>query len=277
MCMLGNVNDAVFLSFFAKNMLAYSDNGVSYNGFYGTRARAHFGIDQLDIVIKTLQGDKDSRQCVVNLWDPADLLKSTKDKACNLCMIFSIVDGRLNMTTYNRSNDAIFGGVTGANIVHFPFFQEFVACALGLPIGPWTHVSNNLHIYVENPKWVGLSSAVENVDYYKLPEFNEHVPLFQSPVTHTMFLGVLDVLLYRMRICVSTGVVLHESSMNIPCPEHFPFLLHTVLPVFNTWICHKHDMPDTAEKYADKIAAKDWGLACRLWLNRRTATTKISA
>src|ERR1044072_2586002 len=104
MAMLAPVNNVGLMAHFAKNMSSFSDDGITFNAFYGTRARQwellgvageHPGprVDQLNLVIKELIEKPDSRQCVVQLWDPADLLITTKDKACNLCMLFDIVPG----------------------------------------------------------------------------------------------------------------------------------------------------------------------------------------
>jgi hypothetical protein len=166
--MLAPFNAVTFLSHFAKNMSNYSDDGTSFNAFYGTRVFETW-FDQLEVIIHTLRKDPDSRQCVALLWNPEDLLKTTKDKACNLMFIFSIDEQqRLVMTTFNRSNDAIWGILTGANVVHLSFFQEYVALALQRDMGPWTHVSNNLHVYTANPKWPGIASqpAVEPEEMY---------------------------------------------------------------------------------------------------------------
>lgn len=45
--MLSNWNSVRLLSYFAKNMASFSDNGRTYNAFYGTRARSYHGLDQL--------------------------------------------------------------------------------------------------------------------------------------------------------------------------------------------------------------------------------------
>ena len=161
MAMLAGKNSNPLLSFLAKNMSNFSDDGLRYNSFYGERARVTWG-DQIASVIAELKRDPDTRQAVVNLSNPMDLLRQTKDKACNLCMIFSVEDERLNMTTFNRSNDCVWGFLTGANMVHFPFFQEYVAAHLdNVSVGQWFHASANMHIYDWNEKWQALTNELE--------------------------------------------------------------------------------------------------------------------
>lgn len=153
--MLAGRNDLAFVNRFVGQMAAYSDDGVTLNGAYGHRWRKHFGVDQLEFIIKELTKSPDSRRAHLQMWDAAHdtkLLMTTGslDVPCNLSAEFEIQDEKLNMTVYNRSNDLIWGAY-GANIVHFSFLQEYVACALGVEIGTYTQVSNNAHVYIENP------------------------------------------------------------------------------------------------------------------------------
>jgi len=132
-------------------MAEYSDDGQVFNAPYGYRLRQLFtdegncNIDQLDSVIQTLSKDPNSRQAVCQIWDVEDLEKTTKDKACNMSIVFRIRNGKLCMTVYNRSNDMIWGAY-GANVVQFSMIQEYVAAHLGLPLGEYTQVSNSYHI-----------------------------------------------------------------------------------------------------------------------------------
>ena len=52
------------------------------------------------------------------------------------------------MTVINRSNDMWYG-CYGANAVHFSFLQEFIASAVGVPLGVYRQFSHNLHLYTE--------------------------------------------------------------------------------------------------------------------------------
>lgn len=273
MSMLAPHNDAEFLAHFAKNMLSYSDDGKTFNAFYGTRIFQHgeYG-DQLQAVIDTLTADPDSRQCVVQIWHPSDLRKVTKDKACNLLMIFSVNEkGELTMTTVNRSNDAIWGILTGANVVHFSFFQEYVALALGRVMGPWTHVTNNLHVYTANPKWPGIvHSSATAEDWYETKMTMSVTPLWLPTVPvnceplNTAFREAAFKAIVGMKWAIQNRVTYCEHS------QHFPFLRDTVQHVFNTWQLHKGKFPEEIIlKEAALIQAPDWKLACTEWLQRR--------
>lgn len=157
--MLAGRNDVAFLRYFTEQMTAYSDDGVVLNGAYGHRWINHFNIDQIhDFVIPELRANPDSRRCVLSMWDghrEPKLLTGpgTLDSPCNLQVVFSREGqdfDQLRMTVFNRSNDIVWG-TFGANIVHFSILQEYVACALGLEVESYYQVSNNMHLYTENP------------------------------------------------------------------------------------------------------------------------------
>ncbi len=151
MWMLAGRNDLDFITKFTPSMSAYSDDGVTLHSAYGHRWRNHFGIDQLKDVIDNLRKDTVSRRELVVMWDPRSDLHAKnnggKDLSCNFAMKFGVRKGRLNLTVYNRSNDSIFGCPGGANSVHFAYVLMFVATCTGLPVGTYTQVADDLHIY----------------------------------------------------------------------------------------------------------------------------------
>lgn len=114
---------------------------------YGNRWINHFGFSQIKAAVDILQSDSHSRQALISMWDPAtDLLAKTKTRPCNLQLLFRINQGRLDMTVTNRSNDLVWGAL-GANIVHMTILQEVVAALVGVPLGRYYVMSNNLHMY----------------------------------------------------------------------------------------------------------------------------------
>ncbi len=269
-------NDVELLSYFAKNMLLYSDDGKEYNAFYGTRMRHYESsgmggqIDQLKEVCAILHKDPESRQACVCLWDPdLDLGTQTKDKACNVFMAFEVENGRVNMTTFNRSNDAIFGGVTGANVVHFSFFQEYVACALDLEMGVWHHSSANLHVYLSNPKWPGvLEDDLRNLMY---PDAVQ-IRLFKG------YADEFDVNLVRfiqeLRGCIEVLNKHEESWVEGTwgvCNNRF--LNFTCVPMARAFIQWKLGNKQAAYDLLFTVESTDWKVAGLLWFKRRQGIT----
>lgn len=154
MWMLAGRDDVAFPSLYAKQIAEYSDDGSTLWGAYGCRWRCWFSYDQLDMIVGELAARPDSRRCVLAMWDgSADLPTANaggKDVPCNTQAFFSLVDGKLQMTVCNRSNDVVWGAY-GANAVHFSILQEYVAAALGVPVGRYYQISNDYHIYITRP------------------------------------------------------------------------------------------------------------------------------
>jgi thymidylate synthase len=168
--MLAGRNDVAFLEQFNSRIGQYSDDGVTFNAAYGYRWRRHFGFDQLKAVIELLKKDPNTRQAVIQMWDATDLIKTTKDKACNTQIVFEARHGRLNVTVFNRSND-IWWGACGANAVHFSVLQEFIATSAGLTVGLYRQVSSNMHLYTElydAQRYVEQPPSARDFDYYWL-------------------------------------------------------------------------------------------------------------
>ena len=268
MAMLGDFNDAEFHAHFAKNMLSFSDDGKRFNAYYGERMRSSFGFDQLSGVIRLLAKDPTSRQAVINLWSTADFDRPTKDKACNLMILFSVENGKLNMTTTNRSNDMIWGFVSGANIVHFSFFQEYVACALQVEVGRWSHFTNNAHVYIDNPKMYKLLRETVFTDPYALGEVHCGQPLFTNQSTE-LFDTALGTLLRTMKTAIEANRIYLPAN---PYVEAVPFLRDTVAPAFEAWQHRKVKKDfESAYRCLDTVeqSSPDWAVAMRGWLKRR--------
>lgn len=157
--------DVQFLTFFNKKMAEYSDDGETFHAPYGYRLR-HWGIrtedkfvedglcaskgyDQVIDAIKILTDNPNTRQVVMEIWNPNfDLGYKTKDIPCNDIVMLKIRDGKLITTIGNRSNDLHLGLPT--NIFQFSFLTELIAGALGIELGTQTHNSQSLHIYSWN-------------------------------------------------------------------------------------------------------------------------------
>jgi hypothetical protein len=294
MAMLAGRNSVELLTFFAKNMASFSDDSIRYNAFYGERARVKWG-DQINKAIETLQTDRDSRQVVVNLWDPADLGSQTNDKACNLMMLFSIRDGCLDMTTFNRSNDAVWGYLTGANMVHFPFFQEYVANRVEMSIGHWWHCSNNMHVYEWQGKWATMSEAL---DVCPAATFRDPyaVGAMRSKPLQAWKEG-FDLELHRLLAMMEGKVAEFQAWSNSPREfqglangftllqnDNSPhaFLNMVFVPVFNAYMTYKimrskclsavatdEEIYKAVLPYLTRIGASDWQAACTAWMIAR--------
>lgn len=281
MAMLSGRNSVSLLSFLASNMSNFSDDGVRFNAFYGERARVKWG-DQLALVIAELRANPASRQAVVNLWDPADLLRTTVDKACNLCLIFSVEDGVVSMTTFNRSNDCVWGFLTGANMVHLPFFLEYVASHLMLSMGTWYHCSANMHVYDWNEKWGKLQEdKLWGGDPYKDVGMRT-MPLVGNAAELATFDLELDSLLDRM--CGAVANFKRGFQPIYPLYQSTPaFIKDVVMPMFNVVCTYKETKARNVLRASSlelimpwirAIKADDWRAAALLWVTSRLGVIK---
>ncbi|QVW27122.1 hypothetical protein [Escherichia phage YX22] len=152
---LSGRNDIKFLSRVLPRAANFSDDGVTWRAAYGPRLYAH---GQLDSVINRLRKNPNTRQAYLTIYDPAldsdaGLAKfsesgeaKTKDMVCNLALLFAIVEGRLNLTVINRSQDVLWG-MSSINFIEFSILQEVIARVLDVDVGQYKLFSNNLHYY----------------------------------------------------------------------------------------------------------------------------------
>jgi thymidylate synthase len=156
--------DVEFLTRYNQNMANFSDNGVYFNAPYGERLR-YWGknsasgeifnpLDQLHDAYRKLKADEHTRQAFATIGDPRYdnanyTLGGGKDIACNREITFKIRDGKLDISVWNRSNDADHG-LFGANLPQFTTIQEMVASWLGIEVGTYTHISDSFHAYLED-------------------------------------------------------------------------------------------------------------------------------
>jgi thymidylate synthase len=243
MWMLAGRSDVGFLDYFNSGMKQYSDDGINFNAAYGYRARHHFCINQLEEVAEILYKDYTSRQAVIQLWEPDDLIKETKDKACNMAMVFEIRGIQLELTVFNRSNDLVFGGVTGANPVHFSYFQQWVADKLGVPMGNLTFISTNAHVYTALPHWERMSFE------QALPSKALYLPLGELEEANRMCHDIL-------------GGDLSE-------PFESPHMEYIVKPIMAAWIARKEGIGDPRAILADCHCGV-MVQACLNWMNERS-------
>lgn len=270
--MLAGRNDVALPARFSKSIAQFSDDGVTFNGAYGGRWRFHFAKspletpkDQLLTIIEALKANKDDRRQVLGMWDPArDLGLASKDVPCNTHAYLQVShDGFLDLMVCNRSNDAIWGAY-GANAVHFSMLQEFMAAAVGVPVGRYYQTSMNTHVYerhwglVERLAFLG-GKVSDNGNPYR--GVGEKAPAARPfPMVSIPYLDWLREL---------------DRLLEDPSGEFIePFFEHVAKPLALAHAAYKDpgsksDRIAAALKALDGCAATDWKLAATEWLERR--------
>jgi len=241
--MIAGRNDVAFPAQYTGGIAQYSDDGVVFNAAYGHRWRFNFGYDQISMACAELKKNPNSRRVVLGMWDPYwDLKSDSKDIPCNTQIMCRVVSGCLDFTITNRSNDLIFG-LCGANAVHMTVLQEYMAAKIGVEVGHWYHLTNNLHVYEKH--YPLLDSGPEEVEY------PEHLPLIEGT----------DILEFEAD-CV-------DFCSGIDRLFYSRFFAEIIGPMNLAWRAHKKGDPFTAMVYAQKINSTDWRMACAEWLTRR--------
>jgi len=144
-------DDSAFLNRWNSKLPAFAGTGPKYDGAYGARLRRHFEVDQIRRVCDALSSDPQSRQAVLQIWDPsADLpgpdgSPASPDIPCNVCSLLKVRAGRLEWTQIMRSNDLFLG--LPYNFIQFTYLQEILAGCLQIAVGEYCHFADSLHIY----------------------------------------------------------------------------------------------------------------------------------
>ncbi|HEV7332540.1 MAG TPA: thymidylate synthase [Flavisolibacter sp.] len=189
-------NDMGMIGAYLKKMYDFSDDNISMRAAYGPRLRYFSGVpndyksdlnqksikvhiekiievDQFAFIEKIFQRDPFTRQAIISITDPAKDyfdnnydLKKTKDFPCTNNIQFIRRNNRLDLITHMRSND-FFWGASAVNIFNFTFIQEYFARILGLEVGNYYHIVNNLHYYKDFQKKIEtLANLTEYKDDY---------------------------------------------------------------------------------------------------------------
>lgn len=123
-----------------------SDDGEHVNSNYGYCIKSKFGFDQYSFVKQLLKEDKNTRQAVIHIKEPRNLINyPTKDVNCTIALQFFIRDCKLYETAYMRSNDLWMG--FPYDVFQFTALQVLLAMELGVDLGTYTHVAGSLHLY----------------------------------------------------------------------------------------------------------------------------------
>ena len=247
--MIAGSNDVKWIEQFNKRFRNFADVGTdTIHGAYGHRWIHHFGRNQIQLVADLLRADPTTRRAVMGMWDPRSDLTPHADLPCNTQIMFRVIEGKLDMTVINRSNDLIWG-MLGANAVHMTYLHELVWCMRRYtPGGDTTRgiiFTNNLHIYKNLDKFEQIYNTVEIV----VPDA-PHEPYELLTETETYEALVAD--------CV--------KLMNLEDDHTFEtdWMSYVAYPMYMAYT-QRHEV----RYFTAMIEASDWRIACEEWINRR--------
>ena len=119
-----------------------ADSNGEVNSNYGYQWKRN---DQLENVINMLKKNPDTRQAAISIYDGKTIHQYAHDTPCTYAVQFTIVQSKLYMSVYMRSNDLWYGFCNDQ--YQFASLQEMVAERLNLPVGTYYHHAHNLHLY----------------------------------------------------------------------------------------------------------------------------------
>ena len=216
---LSGKDDVATINRYSKFWSNISDDGIHANSAYGkyifgSMRRKGDGVDyefdhpgkysQWEWCKELIRNDPNTREAIINI-KPVQMY-DTKDVVCTLALNFYQRNGKLYLTTYMRSNDAVKG--LTYDVYMFTFLQELMANELGLLLGEYTHVVTNLHIYEKD--W----EFMERLVHANRAEMND-VDLM--PYIENDFRAVdLPILLkYEKNLAISTEEIKKLSHLSL--------------------------------------------------------------
>jgi len=101
--------------------------------------------DQIGYVAKKLRQNPSTRQATISIYDGKEHDKYTNDTPCTYAVQFTVVDNKLNMSVYMRSNDLWYGFCIDQYC--FSRLQVLMSKMTGFNVGTYYHHAHNLHLY----------------------------------------------------------------------------------------------------------------------------------
>lgn len=254
--MISGSNNVRWIEQFNKRFRDYADRYTDIiHGAYGHRWVQHFGRNQIQAVGELLRNDPTTRRAVISMWDPRHDLSNHADLPCNISIMFRKVQGALDMTVINRSNDLIWG-MLGANAVHMTYLHELISYISCIPMGLYKVFTNNLHIYKKMPNFDNIwATRVPDDPYRIVPERVQPTPLLQHAEAYEML----------VQDCV--------ELMDLDGESDFEFIPRTFWVANVAWPMYEAYMErlrgNDGRNHVKDIQATDWRLACENYINLR--------
>jgi len=101
--------------------------------------------NQIDKVVAMLKDNPETRQAAISIYDGKEIDTYRKDTPCTYAIQFTVLNNKLNMSVYMRSNDLWYGFCNDQ--YQFASLQELIAERTGYEIGTYYHHAHNLHLY----------------------------------------------------------------------------------------------------------------------------------
>ncbi len=119
-----------------------ADKNGEVNSNYGYQWQRH---NQLEYIVNKLRENPDTRHAAISIYDAKENNEYVHDTPCTYAVQFSIVNNKLCMSVYMRSNDIWYGFCNDQ--YQFASLQKMVADRLSINVGWYYHHAHNMHLY----------------------------------------------------------------------------------------------------------------------------------
>ena len=119
-----------------------ADSNRNVNSNYGYQWQRN---NQIDYVCAKLRQKPNTRHAAISIYDAKEWSSYQKDTPCTYAVQFTILNNKLNMSVYMRSNDLWYGFCNDQ--YQFSMLQQLVAKRLSIETGTYYHHAHNLHLY----------------------------------------------------------------------------------------------------------------------------------
>jgi thymidylate synthase len=119
-----------------------ADSNRNVNSNYGYQWNRN---DQIHYVVGKLREQPDTRHAAISIYDCKEYAKYRNDTPCTYAVQFTIINNKLCMSVYMRSNDVWYGFCNDQYC--FSMLQKMIAERLSMDVGWYYHHAHNMHIY----------------------------------------------------------------------------------------------------------------------------------
>ena len=119
-----------------------ANSNFEVNSNYGYQWKRN---NQLDKVVAILKDNPSTRRAAISIYDGKEINDYNKDTPCTYAVQFTILNNKLNMSVYMRSNDLWYGFCIDQYC--FSMLQQQVAERLSIDVGSYYHHAHNMHLY----------------------------------------------------------------------------------------------------------------------------------
>ena len=119
-----------------------ADHNGNVNSNYGWQWLRN---DQYEYIIDKLKFENDTRHAAISIYDCKENLDYENDTPCTYAVQFTIINDKLCMSVYMRSNDLWYGFCNDQYC--FSMLQKKVAEDVNKQVGWYYHHAHNVHLY----------------------------------------------------------------------------------------------------------------------------------